>query len=151
MNLNLGCGKNTFQYETLNADLRRTRDTDVICDFDRFPYPFKDESFQNVFAIDILEHLTDVVKVVDEIHRMTKPGGVLIIRTCYWAAEQSYTDPTHKHWFNLESFDFFDPTTKWGGKYHWYTDRKWKVHERENHGNELAFKLEKMRPVELIL
>lgn len=42
------------------------------------------------------------------------------------ADETSWTDPTHYHKFTLETLDVFVPETRYGGRYHWYTDRKWR-------------------------
>ena len=40
---------------------------------------FGDNSFDVVLAIDVLEHLTNPVKVLQEIKRVLKPGGMLVI------------------------------------------------------------------------
>jgi len=141
-NLNLGCGDKEFP-NSLNVDLRQTPIVDVQHDLNVFPYPFQDESFNNIHAHDIIEHLDDVIEVMDECWRLLKPNGTIYIRTTAWDTQQSYNDITHKHWFTLESFDFFDPDTKWGAKYWWYTIRKWRVVLRQYDGQELVFHLQK--------
>ncbi|WP_282456625.1 methyltransferase domain-containing protein [Chitinophaga sedimenti] len=42
---------------------------------------FPDNSFDVVFCCDVLEHVTDLPKVVAEISRVLKPGGVFIYDT----------------------------------------------------------------------
>jgi len=143
-NLNLGCGE-LPQSSCLNVDKRRTSIVDVIADLDLkgFYFPFKDEQFEAVYIIDVIEHLDDVIKVMEEIHRVLKPGGRVFIRTTYWRTENSFTDPTHKHYFTEKSFDFFDPSTMFGSKYDYYTKKKFKVLEHGIDGQELLFKLRK--------
>lgn len=41
--------------------------------------PIKDEIFDIVFAIDVIEHIEDHEKVISEIHRILVPGGHLIL------------------------------------------------------------------------
>lgn len=40
--------------------------------------PLRSESFDCVTALDVLEHVEDDVKAVQEIHRVLRPGGILI-------------------------------------------------------------------------
>ena len=73
--------------------------TEIRCDVD------------TAIAKDIIEHMLWVVPFMDECWRIVKPGGKLLIRTTYFQYEQGYKDPTHFHFFTLDSFDFFDPET----------------------------------------
>ncbi len=41
--------------------------------------PFRDESFDSVFLIEVLEHVLDEVKVLNEAHRVLSCGGEAII------------------------------------------------------------------------
>lgn len=143
MNVNLGCGEKKIN-GAIGVDFRKTNATDIIHDLRVFPWPFEDEQFENAIANDIIEHMLYVIPFLDECWRITKPGGHLIIHTDYFTSEQSYTDPTHLHYFTLESFDFFDPDTSWGKRYGWYTDKKWKVLRRAIDGNETKFDLQKL-------
>lgn len=43
--------------------------------------PFPDESFDGVLALDIIEHIWDTDKFLDEIHRVLRPAGLLVITT----------------------------------------------------------------------
>lgn len=142
MNVNLGCGDKQID-GALGVDFRETDATEVIHDLSKSPWPFEDEQFENALAQDIIEHMIWVIPFMDECWRIIKPGGKLLIRTTYFDSEQSYKDPTHFHFFTLDSFDFFDPETDTGEKYGWYTDRKWKVDRKARDGQEAIFHLTK--------
>jgi SAM-dependent methyltransferase len=43
------------------------------------PFPFQDASFDVVCAYDVLEHLEDESALLDEMRRVLKPGGALVI------------------------------------------------------------------------
>jgi len=148
MNINLGCGErrldDKFEGGFVNVDFRKTAIVDVVHDLTKYPWPFADEEFDNAYAIDVVEHILHVFPFVDEVWRIVKPGGKLYIRTSYFETEQSYTDPTHFHFFTLQSFDFFDPTTGIGKQYHWYTDRKWRILNKGRSGEESVFTMEKI-------
>jgi len=140
VNVSLGCG-DTKTPDCVNVDFRKTEAVDVLHDLRVFPWPFKDNEFDNAIATDIVEHMIDVIPFIDECWRIVKPGGKLFLRTTYFRSEQAYRDPTHHHYFTLDSFDYFDPSTDTGQKYSWYTERKWEVFRRAIDGQELTFAL----------
>ncbi len=41
--------------------------------------PFPDGSFENVTAMEVLEHVDDLPRALDEIHRVLRPGGTLVV------------------------------------------------------------------------
>ena len=58
----------------------RFSDPDVVCDMDRDGLaPFADASLDFVIASQILEHLANPLRVLDEIHRVLRPGGVVLL------------------------------------------------------------------------
>ncbi len=70
----LGCGLNKLP-GAVGVDIRPGPEVDVIHDLNVYPWPFADNEFDFVHASNILEHLDDVVQAVEEIHRITRPGG----------------------------------------------------------------------------
>lgn len=79
--------------------------------------------FDVVIAHDVIEHMTDALGFVNEVHALLKPGGLLIMRGGAWDNPATYIDPTHKHWFHEDSFDFFDRERGLGNSYgRFYTD-----------------------------
>ncbi|WML66570.1 MAG: hypothetical protein METHP_00005 [Methanoregula sp. SKADARSKE-2] len=104
----LGCG-NRKKGEAVGIDINPDSSADVIHDLNAFPYPFEDSSFNEIYADNVIEHLDNVIKVMDEIYRISRPGGIIIIKVPYFRSRYAFIDPTHKHYFTVESFTYFDP------------------------------------------
>lgn len=102
---NLGNG-NLYVEGFTNVDLFAAR-ADVRHDLDIFPYPFEDSSFDEIRAHNIVEHLTDVVAVMRELHRIGKDGCLVTIRVPHFRSACLYEDLTHRHGFAWRSFDIF--------------------------------------------
>ncbi len=77
--LNLGCG---FVHKPgfINVDLFDCCRPDVRWDLNKFPYPWDDNSVDNIEMWHVLEHLEDWWTVFLECTRILKMGGTLDIR-----------------------------------------------------------------------
>jgi SAM-dependent methyltransferase len=104
--LNLGCGTKLLP-GYINCDLSANVTADRHFDLDHVPYPFADSSVDEVLMDQVLEHLTDVVAVIQELHRILKPGGIVDIYVPYAKSDWAVSDPTHKHYFTERSMDYF--------------------------------------------
>lgn len=104
--LDLGCGGRKIK-GAVGLDRVAVTDVDVVHDLNVFPYPFKDSCFEKIYMRHIVEHVDNVLELMREAHRITKPGGIVEIDTPHFSSNNSYIDPTHKHHFSLLTFDFF--------------------------------------------
>lgn len=68
--------------------------------------PFADDTFAEVLAINILEHV-DLVDAMREIHRVLEPGGRLVAEVPHFTSADMYGDPTHRIFFSLAIFEFY--------------------------------------------
>jgi SAM-dependent methyltransferase len=105
--LDLGCG-NRKKNGAIGIDFNPDTMADIIHDLNKFPYPFDNSFFDIIIADNVMEHLDDLIKVLQELYRVTKPNGQLIITVPYFQSKWAYVDPTHKHFFTSESFSYFD-------------------------------------------
>ena len=55
--------------------------------------PFRDSTFDRVFAFNVFEHLADPKAAAREIHRVLKPGGRVIIHTAF--LQSLHEEPNH--------------------------------------------------------
>lgn len=110
--LDIGCGKKKYQSKNKNdvvvgLDIAKLPEVDVVHNLEKFPWPFKNNEFDLIISNHVLEHMTDLIKVMEEIHRIGKPGALVKINVPYFAYPGSYQDPTHKRFFTLHTFDYF--------------------------------------------
>jgi len=126
--LNLGCGNRLIPGAVNHDRIKHRPEIDVVWDLSVLPWPWEDERFDLVNARAVLEHLDiDLIASVNEIWRIVKPGGRLVLKLPYWKHNNSYMDPTHRWFAALETPTVFDPELPYGKQYNFYTDRKWKV------------------------
>lgn len=108
--LDLGCGKNKIKRKdaiVIGIDIEPESGVDVVHNLNKFPYPFKDNEFDEIVCFDILEHLKDVPSVMKEIHRIGKKGALLKIQAPHFSSPYASMDPTHLRGFSIFSFDCF--------------------------------------------
>lgn len=107
INLNIGCG-GKYKEGWINLDNNPKCNPDILHDLNKFPYPFLDNHFDEILASHILEHVDNILDVLDELYRISKPNAKIIIRVPHWSDHSSYSDFTHVRSFSSESFDYFE-------------------------------------------
>ena len=104
--LDVGCGINKFP-GAIGIDRNLDTRADVIADFDNFGFPFRDESFREIRAIHVIEHVADVMRTLEEFYRMAGPGARVVIVTPHYTDFSSFCDPTHRWHLNSFSLRYF--------------------------------------------
>lgn len=104
--LDVGCGRNK-RPGAVGIDRNPRTAADLLCDLDRFPYPFRDSSFDELHAVHVIEHLSDVMRAMEEFHRLVRPGGRIRLVTPHYTDFSSFCDPTHRWHLNSFSFRYF--------------------------------------------
>lgn len=114
--LDNGCGRGDFLrvFSKLGLDSYGT-DISNFCktakvvnlEFDRLPFP--DDYFDMVFSKSVIEHLTNGENYMQEMRRVLKKGGVLILMAPDWKSQYKifYEDPTHIHPYCVKSIKRF--------------------------------------------
>lgn len=108
----LGCGHSREKKVKLNddskefkhlitLDINESTNPDVVHDLSVYPWPFQDESFDEIHAYEILEHLgsqgdyKSFFQTFNEIYRILKPKGRLYGSTPQWHGMWAWSDPGH--------------------------------------------------------
>lgn len=110
--LDVGCGRRKLP-GAVGIDRRRRRGVDPALQLDiehdllAFPWPIDDSSFDLVHCAHVLEHLLPTARVMEEIHRVLKPGGQAFIVCPHFSWVEAYRHFEHCHFFTLGSFDYF--------------------------------------------
>lgn len=107
--LDVGCGRNKVSGAT-GLDRYPVPGVDIVADLESFPYPLSDNSFDEIHASHIIEHVQDVPRFVSELHRIAKPGARIHIRTPHYSYAGSWRDPTHRWHFSAYTFEYFEET-----------------------------------------
>jgi SAM-dependent methyltransferase len=102
----IGCSKGKLA-GTIGVDIMPHKGVDILTDLNQTPWPIKDNSLVLIFFNNIIEHLHKVIKTMEEIHRILKPNGLVVIRTPHFSHCESFKDPTHIWHLTYESFDYF--------------------------------------------
>ena len=81
-------------------------------DFETDKLPFNDREFDIVIMYSVIEHLFDPGVILQEIKRILKPGGFLVVITPHLnlanliiSDRRFYEDPTHVHPYNPVSLE----------------------------------------------
>lgn len=106
--LDLGCGNKKLP-GAIGIDINPLSDADVIHDLNIVPYPFDDSFFDVIIADNVIEHLRDVIGVMEELSRIGKDRALIKVYVPYFRSHWAFIDPTHRHYFTVDSFAYFDP------------------------------------------
>jgi SAM-dependent methyltransferase len=115
--LDVGCG-DTCQYpDNIGVDLRHGDAVAVQADV-AHRLPFRDACADRVFVVHLLEHLPDFLPLIDECHRVLRPGGVLHVLAPWWRHVNAVADPTHLRLIDTQTFKMV--CSRRGSARYWY-------------------------------
>ena len=109
--LDVGCGR-AKQSGWVGMDKRPIKEADIIHNLEVIPWPLPSDCAIQVLCSHVLEHIDprNFLDVMNEIHRVTKHDGQVLISTPYAGSYGAYQDPTHtRPGYNEASFHYLDP------------------------------------------
>ena len=118
MKLNIGCG-NKKKQGFLGVDRYPCDAVDIVADINGV-LPFRSDTVQEIWMDNVIEHVTDISKLMKEIHRVCKNNAVISIITPHFSSAASWRDPTHLHhlsFFSMNHFEKNDVAHYTGGGY----------------------------------
>ncbi len=128
--LDMGCGDGFWSEKLIGLGYRVTSVDHAI----HYPkaqaidlegdLPFPDESFDLAWSTDVIEHLYRPERIIQEIKRVLKPGGLLLLTTnnsYFWIypifrifgyTPRNMQNPDHKQFFHLRDIERLFPRAK---------------------------------------
>jgi hypothetical protein len=111
MKLNLGCGFNKPK-GYIHVDMFEECQPDIIHNLESFPYPFEDNSIEEVLFNHSLEHIGQLpsvfLKVIQEVYRISKGGAIIKINVPHPRHDDFVSDPTHVRPITPLTLQLFD-------------------------------------------
>lgn len=120
----MGCGSNREKklHEPGNKewkglvtlDINDDHEPDVIHDLEIFPYPFRDNAFDEIHAYEVLEHTGAqgdyrfFFNQFNEIYRILEPNGKLYCSVPAWNSMWAWGDPSHRRVIPHSTLVFLD-------------------------------------------
>lgn len=104
--LHIGPGKKVLP-GAVTIDILDLPGVAIVHDLDSIPWPFESNSFDVIFAHSVFEHLDDQVAIMQEMWRILKPKGRIVIAVPYFRCPDAFTDSTHRHFFTTRSMDYY--------------------------------------------
>jgi predicted SAM-dependent methyltransferase len=87
----LDLGSGPWKYSgSISVDWNKEVNPDIVWDLNVSPYPFNDDEFDLVYASHCLEHLDNPVKIIEEIWRILRPNGMLILKVPHFSCRTAY-------------------------------------------------------------
>ena len=117
MKVDLACGDNKKE-GFVGVDKVETSKTDIVHNLNVYPWPFEDESVDEIWCSHYVEHIPHeihnedgrdgLIQFMDEVYRILKPEGIIKIEAPYYKHERAYGDPTHTRYMGDLSFAYFN-------------------------------------------
>ena len=109
--LNLGCGTKRLE-GWINVDSMATFDPDVVWDLETFPWPWDDNSVDEILLAHVLEHLGEqrdvYLRIIQELYRICRHGAIIRILVPHPRHDTYLWDPTHVRPITVEGMQMFD-------------------------------------------
>jgi len=118
--LDLGCGTNKKEGH-FGIDISPVKGVDLVYDLSN-GIPFPNNSIDKIFTKHFLEHIDNLLYLIEEMFRVLKLGGIAEIIVPHWSWYGSYTF-MHKRFFHSFDFYFLEP----GNLSNYYTKAKFRV------------------------
>jgi hypothetical protein len=108
--LDVGCGQ-FKQKGFLGMDFTPHKNVDIVHDAQKFPWPVPDDICYQILLSHIWEHIEPKYRfqVMDELWRICRHDGQLLINAPYANSFLAHAHPAHYMCPNEATFQFFDP------------------------------------------
>ena len=104
--LDLGCGARKVP-GAFGIDIIAQPGVDLVHDLEATPYPLPESCADEIYLNHVLEHFDTPLTILEEVWRLARPDGRVLIRTPHYSGTYAWIDPTHRRAFSLRSFHYY--------------------------------------------
>jgi predicted SAM-dependent methyltransferase len=141
MEINLGAGRFPKHEGAINIDKVEGSGMDYLIDLEKAELPFKTSTITKIYAEDLLEHIKNLIPLMNECWRVMAYGGEMVITVPSYDHIDAFSDPTHVRFFTEDTFKYFSDyvNTEWVNFD--YGIKKWGESKIVKDGNKLRVSL----------
>lgn len=88
-------------------DGKGNQTVDIVMDIEKENLPWGNEEVSEIIVDNVLEHVGNLLFVLNECHRVLKPDGIMKGVVPIAGTNADFKDPTHKRHFVKGTFDYF--------------------------------------------
>lgn len=92
--LDVACGQNKPE-GFIGIDIAKCKGVDIVHDLEKYPWPIKSDSVDEIHCSHYIEHTKDLLRWFDELYRIMKVGAKATIIAPYYNNMRCWQDPTH--------------------------------------------------------
>jgi SAM-dependent methyltransferase len=107
MKLDIACGDNKKEGFT-GIDIAKTNSTDIVHDLNSYPWPFENNSIEEIWCSHYIEHTPDLMKFMNEVCRIMKPGAQATFISPYYTSIRCWQDPTHLRAISENTYYYYN-------------------------------------------
>lgn len=119
--VDLGCGARKTP-GAFGVDAAPLPGVDLVHDLGETPYPLPTNCAHEIHLNHVLEHFENPLPILEEVWRVARPNGRVLIRTPHYSGRYAWNDPTHRRAFSADSFRYFGENN-----YSYYTHARFRV------------------------
>jgi predicted SAM-dependent methyltransferase len=129
LRIDIGCG-NSKKVGFTGIDIIPLDGVDIVHDLNHFPYPIENNLVGEILMDNVLEHLDKPMLVMDELYRICRNDAKITIAVPYFRSFYAIIDPTHRNFFGVNWFNYFDPSHPFHKRYQ-YSKAQFKLEKLE--------------------
>lgn len=104
----------------MNLDSFPLAGVDIVADLDDCaskPLPLDEGSIDEFLLSHVLEHIRNVLPMMQELHRVAAPNARMTVRVPYGSSDDAFEDPTHVRQVFVGSFGYLSQPYYWRADY----------------------------------
>lgn len=109
--IDIGCGAQPREGYA-GVDVLALEGVSFVRDVERHGLPFSDSTVSRVATLHFLEHVSDLVFVMNEIHRVCCADAIVDISVPTLLGPYAAADPTHVRLFNARTLSYFEASSE---------------------------------------